>query len=178
MSSLQDQLLKAGLVSKDKAVKANSAKRKKAKINRKHKIEELDQDKAAAEKMMAEQAEKARQLNQQKNQAAEEKAIFAQIKQLIQSNSQALGSPQISFNFTDDNKIKKLDVSNQVHRHLSNGLLAIAKEKDSYYLVPHKIAEKISQRAPDVIIPLNQQAEEIAEDDPYADYQIPDDLMW
>jgi uncharacterized protein len=178
MSSLQDQLLKAGLVSKNKAVQTNSAKRKKAKINRKHKIESIDEDKLAAEKLMAEQAEKARLLNQQKNQQAEQKAIQAQIKQLIQTNSQSLGKPQISFNFTDNNKIKKLEVSNQVHKHLSNGLLAIAKDDQQYHLVPSKVAEKIAQRSKQAIIPLNQPKETPDEDDPYADYQIPDDLMW
>ena len=49
MSSLQDQLLKAGLVSKDKATKAKSAKRKQAKINRKHKIESEGNEEAHEE---------------------------------------------------------------------------------------------------------------------------------
>lgn len=178
MSSLQDQLLKAGLVSKNKAVQTKSAKRKQAKINRKHKIDSVDQDKVAAEKLMAEQAEKARQLNQEKNRQAEQKAIQAQIKQLITSNSQSTGKPQISFNFTDNNKIKKIEVSNQIHKHLSNGLLAIARDGEQYFLVPNKVAEKIAERSASVIIPLESTTEEIDGDDPYADYQIPDDLMW
>jgi len=178
MSSLQDQLLKAGLVSKDKATKAKSAKRKQAKINRKHKIETVDEAKLAAEKLMAEQAEKARQLNQEKNAKAEEIAIIAQIKQLIEVNQQSSGKPQITFNFTDNGKIKKLEVSNSIHKHITNGLLAIARFNDNYSLVPKIVAEKIKQRSEDFILPLNIEIETIAEDDPYADYQIPDDLMW
>lgn len=178
MSSLQDQLLKAGLVSKNKAIQAKSQKRKQAKISRKHKLDVIDEDKVAAEKLMAEQAEKARQLNQEKNRQAEQKAIQAQIKQLITSNSQPTGKPQITFNFTDSNKIKKIEVSNQIHKHLSNGLLAIAKDGNQYHLVPSKIAEKIAQRSATAIIALDAPTEEIEEDDPYADYQIPDDLMW
>ena len=42
MASLQEQLLKAGLTTKDKATKAKSAKRKQNKVNRKHKIEIVD----------------------------------------------------------------------------------------------------------------------------------------
>jgi len=178
MSSLQDQLLKAGLVTKDKATKTKSAKRKQAKINRKHKIETIDEDKLAAEKLMAEQAEKARQLNQEKNARAEEVAILAQIKQLIEVNQQSLGKPQISFNFTDKDKIKKLEVSNQIHKHLTRGLLSIAQYNNHYFLVPKGVAEKIAQRSDEYIIPMNIEPEEIDEDDPYADYQIPDDLMW
>jgi uncharacterized protein YaiL (DUF2058 family) len=178
MSSLQDQLLKAGLVSKDKATKAKSAKKKQAKINRKHKIETVDENKLAAEKLMAEQADKARKLNQEKNAKAEEIAIIAQIKQLIDVNQQSKGKPQVSFNFTDADKIKKLDVSNEIHKHLSNGLLSIACYDNRYFLVPKAVAEKIIQRSSDFIIPLSIEVEAVSEDDPYADYQIPDDLMW
>ncbi len=178
MSSLQDQLLKAGLVSKDKATKAKSAKRKQAKINRKHKIETIDENKQAAEKQMAEQAEKARILNQEKNAKAETIAIQAQIIQLIQTNQQNTGKPSVTYNFTDNNKIKKLGVSKEINKHISYGLLAIARFNNGYALVPKMVAVKIQQRSDDVIIPLNYEEPEVLEDDPYAEYQIPDDLMW
>lgn len=178
MSSLQDQLLKAGLTTKDKANKAKGAKRKQQKIARKQKQPQVDESKLAAEKAMAEQAERARELNQQKNAKAEEKALLAQVKQLVESNQQAYGKPAISFNFSDNGAIKKIEVSNEIHRHLSNGLLAIAKINNEFFLVPKLIAEKIMQRREDIIITLNDQVEEVDEDDPYADYQIPDDLMW
>jgi uncharacterized protein YaiL (DUF2058 family) len=44
--------------------------------------------------------------------------------------------------------------------------------------VPAVVADKIKQRDESVV--LSQQAvnTDIDEDDPYADYQIPDDLMW
>lgn len=178
MSSLQDQLLKAGLTTKDKANKAKGAKRKQQKIARKQKQPQVDESKLAAEKAMAEQAERARELNQQKNAKAEEKALFAQVKQLVESNQQTYGKPAISFNFSDSGAIKKIEVSNEIHRHLSNGLLAIAKINNQFFLVPKLIAEKIMQRREDIIITLNDRVEEVDEDDPYADYQIPDDLMW
>ncbi len=178
MSSLQDQLLKSGLVSKDKLIKNKSAKRKQNKINRKHKIETVDENKVSAEKTMAENAEKARHLNQQKNAKSEEIAIIAQIKQLIETNQQRTGKPQVTFNFTDENKIKNIEVSNEIHKHISHGLLAIVRFNNNYSLVPRKVAEKITQRSNNFVIDLNIQAEIVAEDDPYADYEIPDDLMW
>jgi len=178
MSSLQDQLLKAGLVSKDKATKSKSAKRKQAKINRKHKIESVDEAKVEAERTMQDQAEKDRKLNQEKNAKAEEVAVIAQIKQLIQVNQQAFGKPQIAFNFSEDGKIKKLELSNEIHKHLTRGLLAIARFNGNYSLVPKRVAEKIQQRSDHFIVALNLEIETVDEDDPYADYQIPDDLMW
>jgi len=180
MASLQEQLLKAGLTTKDKATKAKSAKRKQNKVNRKHKIEVIDENKEAAIKAQEEQAERARQLNKEKNAIAEEKAVLAQIKQLVEVNKQPLGKPSVSFNFSDNGAIKKLEVSNEIHKHLTNGLLAVSKQGNSYALVPKAIAEKINLRSTEFIIILNDkvQSEEVDEDDPYADYQIPDDLMW
>ncbi len=178
MSSLQDQLLKAGLVSKDKATKAKSAKRKQTKINRKHKIEHVDEARGSAEKTMAFRAEKDRQLNQEKNAKAEQIAILAQIKQLIEVNQTPRGKAQVIFNFSDKGKIKKLDVSNEIHKHITIGLLAIARLGNDYSLIPKMVAVKIQQRLEGYIIPLNTEAQTVDEDDPYADYQIPDDLMW
>ncbi len=178
MSSLQEQLLKAGLTTKDKANKVKGAKRKQNKINRKHKLDSVDKDKQAAQQIITEQAERARELNKTKNALAEEKAIVAQIKQLIETNQQPMGKPTTHFNFSDNGSIKKLEVSGEVHKHLSNGLLAISRFADGYALVPKMVANKISQRSEDFIIILNDSLDEPDEDDPYADYQIPDDLMW
>ncbi|WP_185964282.1 DUF2058 domain-containing protein [Aliikangiella marina] len=178
MSSLQDQLLKAGLTTKDKANKAKSAQRKKKKIARKQKQDIVDESKLAAEQLIAEKADKARELNQIKNAEAEEKAVLAQIKQIIDSNQQDTGKPAVSFNFSDNGAIKSLDVSNEVHRHLSNGRLAITRLDGAYKLIPTPVAAKIMQRSDDFIVLINEPTEEVSEDDPYADYQIPDDLMW
>lgn len=178
MSSLQDQLLKAGLTTKDKANKAKSEQRKKKKVARKQKQDIIDESKLAAEKSMAEKAAKARELNQIRNAEAEEKAILAQIRQIIESNQQDIGKAAVTFNFSDNGAIKKLEVSNEIHRHLTNGQLAIARYDDSFKLIPKPVAEKIMQRSEDFIVLINETTEEILEDDPYADYQIPDDLMW
>ena len=49
--SLQDQLLKAGLVDKKKASKAKKQKHKQSKVKQKNKIEAVDEAKVAAEKV-------------------------------------------------------------------------------------------------------------------------------
>jgi uncharacterized protein YaiL (DUF2058 family) len=72
-------------------------------------------------------------------------------------------------------------VNAQMQAHLANGKLAIVKLGESYELVPGPVAEKVGQRDPGAVILRNQvsaTAIEDAEDDPYADYKIPDDLMW
>ncbi|MDH5217795.1 MAG: DUF2058 domain-containing protein, partial [Gammaproteobacteria bacterium] len=57
--------------------------------------------------------------------------------------------------------------------------LAIAKLGGVYELVPTAVAEKIKQRDEQYIITTgNRDEAEPDENDPYADFQIPDDLMW
>jgi len=64
-----------------------------------------------------------------------------------------------------------------MHEHLTQGQLAIVKSVEHYEIIPKAVAEKISQRDASAIILLNDGVEEEI-DDYYADFEIPDDLMW
>lgn len=180
MSSLQDQLLKAGLVDEKKAKKVKKDKRKATKQQHKSKTVAVDETKAAAAQARAEKAERDRRLNEERKADAERKAIAAQIKQLIEMNRQPKGTSgkdEVAYNFTDGKQIKKIYVSEEVQGLLTRGRLAIVKLGEGYELVPSPVAEKISQRDESYVIS-QAVAQEVDEDDPYADYQIPDDLMW
>lgn len=187
MSSLQDQLLKAGLVDDKKAKQAAKEKRKKsktAKHNAKHKIEtSADEAKLAREKAKVEKAERDRALNKERDAAIEQKAIAAQILQLIENHKirkHSVGEEQ-EYNFSDDKKIKKIIVDPKVNRQLVLGQVAVVKWARGYEIVPRVVAEKIQQRDASSVVLLNTQSGEVdsvEEDDPYKDYQIPDDLMW
>ncbi|THB71929.1 MAG: DUF2058 domain-containing protein, partial [Gammaproteobacteria bacterium] len=84
-----------------------------------------------------------------------------------------------AYSFTDGTKIKQVYVSAKIQQHLSSGLLVIAKFGEGYELIPAKVAEKIEQRDAEVIIKTaDDTSSTVDENDPYADYQIPDDLMW
>lgn len=181
MSSLQDQLLKAGLVDAKKAKKNQKDKRKADKVQKKSKQEVVDENKLQAQKTRDEKAARDRELNAQRQAEAERKAILAQIKQLIQMNAQSKGHGDIAYNFTDGKQIKKIYVNAEVQRLLTRGRLAIAKLGEGYELVPTPVAEKIAERDDTFIVSLSEVSAEVAgedEEDPYADYQIPDDLMW
>lgn len=178
MASLQEQLLKAGVVDKKKAKKIKLAKYSQSKkIPKGH--TQLDENKLQAKEALAEQVAKDKALNKEKKRVAEAKAIQAQIIQLIKSNIVDCKSGEVPYQFTDNNSIKKIYVTEVVQKQLSKGIVAIVKLADTYEVVPAKVAEKISLRDEDIIVLLNDNVEtEIDTDDPYADYQIPDDLMW
>ncbi len=56
----------------------------------------------------------------------------------------------------------------------------IAKENDSYAFLPKALAERINSKMEGFIIVNNAEKNEATtdEEDPYAAYVIPDDLMW
>lgn len=183
MPSLQDQLLKAGLVNDKKAKQVKKEKRKQANVERRSKEIMLDEAKVAAEAARLDKIEKDRALNRQREEASQRKAIAAQIKQLIQNHhkSKTDGPGEVEYNFTDGKTIKKIVVSHLVQRQLVSGILVVAKQDDGYYLVPTVVAEKISQRDASLIIQPQETASKDSvadENDPYKDYIIPDDLMW
>ncbi|MCL4108015.1 UNVERIFIED_CONTAM: hypothetical protein GTU68_017043 [Idotea baltica] len=182
--SLQDQLLGAGLIQKQKA--------KNIQTEQKNEAAEL------AEKARLEEQKKSQALNKQRKQEAEQKAVQAQVRQMIEMNSikkldaKADEDSAQTYNFTDDSKIKTMLVSVENHALISRGIIAIAKlstnseNESEYRLIPAEAARKIIERDSESIVLLNDYASKDAadnqddsdEDDPYADFKVPDDLMW
>lgn len=176
-NSLQDQLLAMGLTNQKKAKAAEKEKKKNAKNARKGE-EVVDHVKVAAEKARQEKLERDKALNAEKKAQDEAKAIAAQIKQLIQMNAIS-AEGEVAYNFTAGKKIKKVHVTEDIQDRLSRGKLAIAGLDNTYVVIPLGVADKIRQRDEACFIYIAENtSQEPDEDDPYADYQIPDDLMW
>lgn len=178
MASLQDQFLKAGLVSQKKVKQANQEKSKQKKDERRTGVQAVDEVRLAALETQRKNAERARELNAQRDAAAKQKAILAQIAQMVQQSRQSRGGGDIAYNFTHDGKIKRLFVSAAVQADLIAGRLVIVCQGESVELVPRVIADKIAERDASLVVRVNKPSTEVDADDPYADYKIPDDLMW
>ena len=147
--SLQDQLLKAGLVDDKKAHKIKKNKQKQTRQKQKNKLETTDEAKLAAQQ-----------------------------GQLVEMNRQPREAGDIDYSFTDSTLIKRMHVTAPQAKQLGEGRLCIIKMDGQYELIPTLVAEKIQQRDESAIILSNPSTEEPDEDDPYADYKVPDDLMW
>jgi uncharacterized protein YaiL (DUF2058 family) len=178
--SLQEQLMGSGLVDKKKAKtiqKEKRAQRKKLPKGQEH----VDEVTLRAAELKKEKADKDRELNRLREQQKNIKAIQAQIKQLIESNS-ITSDGDIGFQFSVDKKIKKIYISADQQTHLLKGRLAITSIVGEFKLVPSVIAEKLLERDKNTVVYLqdkSQQEDTVEdEDDPYKDFQIPDDLMW
>lgn len=179
-NALQDQLLKAGLIDKNKANRAKSMKHKKMKHQRSNNQVIVDEAKLLAEKAIQEKSQRDRELNRQRNEKAQKKAIIAQIKQLIHVNKVSKGNgDDLAYNFEDNKNIKRVYVTQDTHDAIALGKLAIVKIEGQYEIVPGPVADKIKLRDESYIILRNDASQKDEEsDDFYADYEIPDDLMW
>jgi len=175
--TLQEQMLKAGLVTSKKMAKVQRTA-KKSRVQAREAREAVEENKKA-------QLERDKQLSEQQKQAALSKEYKAQVKQLIEMNKIDISKGNIDFNFTDNNFIKKIAVDKLTQAQLISGRLAIARlvaeagRESEYAIIPAVVADKIAQRDASYIVlncELSQETKD--EDDPYADFVIPDDLMW
>lgn len=178
MASLQDQFLKAGLVNQKKVKQVNQQKTQQRKAERRGEATDVDEAKLAAQETQRRNAERARELNAQRDAAAKQKEIAAQIAQMVQQSRQSKGGGDIAYNFTHDNKVKRIYVSAAIQAHLVAGRLAIVCLGEANELVPRVVADKIAERDASLVVRVSQSSAETDPDDPYAEYQIPDDFTW
>ncbi|WP_394175622.1 DUF2058 domain-containing protein [Thalassotalea litorea] len=184
MASLQDQLLKAGLTTKQKARQANSDKRKRNKQKRSGaEVDVSMQEKVKQDLELArqEKAEKDQQLNAQRQQALAEKEHKHRIAQILEHHSLKGIDGEVKFNFTQDTKVKSLFIDEKTHAALTKGILALCSLDDTLSVVTSQTADKIATLDPACVLvnyETKQEEQTVDEDDPYAQYQIPDDLMW
>lgn len=85
---------------------------------------------------------------------------------------------ELVYNFEHDKKIKRIYINQQMKQQLIDGTLALARIDGRYELVPISVAEKIKQRNEKRVIFIEAEDNQPDEDDPYADFKVPDDLIW
>ena len=178
-NSLQDQLLKAGLVDKNKVNKAKKQHKTQVRQQRNTKGTEVPKPDPERQRELAEKAARDRELNERRNEVRRQREVAAQVKQLVINNRhpRSQNEDDQPFHFENKGKVKRLYVSSHTHKMISDGRLVIVNFNGVFELVPPDVAEKIRQRNPSLVIDLPEEQQPDA-DDPYAQYQVPDDLMW
>ncbi|MCO8045246.1 DUF2058 domain-containing protein [Acinetobacter bohemicus] len=175
-NALQAQLLKAGLVDNKKAKKlSKQAVHEKrtgdsSEAEIKAKIAQDQQEKLAKDQAI-ERAKKAQ---------LQEKELQAAIIQMINQHKICDTDGEISYQFIDNDKIKKVYINQQIYNALVAGSLVIARDNTQYAFLPKALAERINAKMEGFILVNNSEKNEkiTDEEDPYAAYVIPDDLMW
>lgn len=180
-NSLQDQLLKAGLVNTQKLKQTKTDKRKENRQSQGNpKAQEEIRQRVQEE--AAEKARRDRELNLKRQEEIKRREEENSIRQLIHSHRLARTGGDIAFNFQDRERLRRIYVTAEQQRALVSGRLALVRQDAETELVPREVAENLMTRHASLVLVLNHPevrgGQDLAEDDPYAAYQIPDDLIW
>jgi len=166
MSSLSDQLLKAGLVTQEQFEKAatkpknKNNKKKPQTLNKKDssrkkpsaKREQTDLEKFYKERAKIERKEKQDAIRAKKEAARIKKETNAKINSLISKNLLNDESAVIRYNFVVGTTIKYLFVTEQQQEQLTKGELAITFMGGKRSLVPVEIGNEILKLNPNKIV--------------------------
>ena len=186
LNALQEQLLKAGLAKKSKAAEAAREQEKARRGEAPSAAAEIQRE---AERVREEKAERDRALAAAQKAEAQAKALRAQARQ-ITHDKRVVAKGDIEYRYAVDGAIRSLLVDDATRRQLANGQLVIVRFDDGVALLPRPAAEKVRERAPELIVLDNRSADGDAasdaatpsgnaEDDAYyAQFTVPDDLVW
>ncbi len=178
---LQEQLLKAGLVKKSKLAEVAREQNR-----ARHGKQPAAPNEAAlaAERARAEKVERDRALAAAQRATAVVAELRAQARQIIE-DKKVPRSGENEYRFTADGAIRTLLVNDDLRRQLSSGALVVARLDERYELLPRAAGHKVRERAPEMIVLDHGQPADAAgeaassEDDAYyAQFKVPDDLVW
>jgi len=179
--SLKDQLLKAGIASRKQAKEVELEQRRKRKQGQKGPAKEDLERAAAIEAARLEKLEKDRELNERRKHEQAERATLAEIRQLAKQHGiRPPREADVRYNFVWENRVRSLWIDEPLRAQLAAGTLALVAVDQAFVLVPAAIGERICQRAPGVLVQTDEGPSRKSgdEDDPYANFPIPDDLHW
>ncbi len=177
-SSLRDQLIQAGLATEKRARQIEQQQRPRGEGGRRPAATTHPHQKDAARQAQAQKAARDQELNRQQQIKAEKKARRAEVRQLVEQAKLPRVESEDRFNFVDERKIHYVLVDAVLRERLNRGELAIARSGSRYEIVPAEAAARIRERDANAIIKLPDVTASAAADDPYKDFQVPDDLRW
>jgi len=179
-NDLREQLLKAGLVTKGQVREAEAFVRKKSKQAR-HGGKPSPQEAARQKSLQARtaKAERDRELNRRKEEARQKKALRAQVRSFLDDHRRNDPKGETAFNFAIGGRVKHVYVNTEQLTALTGGRLVVASVFNRQHILSPEDGERLRKLMPEAaIFVAEDKPEEPAEDDPYAEYKIPDDLMW
>ncbi len=178
---LQEQLLKAGLVKKSAVAQAA---REQVKAAHAKGPKGPSQSQIEAERARAEKAERDRQIAAERNAQRRAAELRAQALQIINDKRVPL-TGEIEYRFEHGGAIRTLLMTEALRKQVIDAALVVVVHGDGYALLPRAAAAKVRERD-DSLVALDNAARDYvepstgnAEDDAYyAQFQVPDDLVW
>lgn len=187
-NALQAQLLKAGLVKKSQVSQVANQQAKARVDKHDHKAAaiaaEAELARIEAEKARLEKVERDRQIAAERNAERRANELRAQARQII-ADKKVLAKGEAEYRFNDGEVIRTLLMTEAVRKQVIDAALVIVRDGEGYCLLPRVAAVQVRERAPELIVLDNAGRDYVepstgnAEDDAYyAQFQVPDDLVW
>lgn len=179
--SFQDQLLALGLVDKKKAKEARKEQhQKKTKKSGKQQPPVIDENVLLARKAEEKKKARARQLNAEREAKLRKRADDARVRQLVEQNKLEKDDRGVAYRFNVQGKIQRVFVNQETADRLSVGRLGIVGLGDTFEVLPKDTIDRITEISDRVYTNLVTVDKEKSTDpdDPYAEFEVPDDLMW
>lgn len=201
--SLQQQLIRAGLVTQERAEELNKPKPKRAPNKRQNpkgakgsaasgkkgpqRERKSPNNKRPAQSHEAKKTAKAAKAAEVEAKAEAELAakreLKAKIKTLIEENSVTEFTGELTFSYVVGDRIRQLFVTQEYLDKISKGELAITRLNRQTHLVTPEVSEQLLALNPQWLVVFNDPSKEQpqvpnTEEDPYAEYKVPDDLHW
>jgi uncharacterized protein YaiL (DUF2058 family) len=176
-NSLQEQLLKAGLVDEQKLKEARTKKRKTPK---KGSVRSSggEEERVRARQAAAEKAARDRELNRRLQEETHRRAEANELRQLIHANRLPRRDGDVPYSFQDGQALKRIYVTAEQQRGLARGRLAVVRQDTGYEVIPAEIADRVRARNSSLVLVHNRPEAETSEEGDYAEFKVPDDLMW
>ena len=180
--SLREQLLAAGLGSKQQAKNARDHQHQQQRQPR-PKGAPTPSATPAADLAHAEKLARDRELNRRQQAKAEARALLGQIRQWADQDKLPPVQSDEAFSFVDEGKVRRVRVDAERRGQIQRGEVVIIRVGDRYEQLRATAAERIRQRDASVVIDLGPTHAAPAEaapqgEDPYKDFVVPDDLVW
>ena len=179
--SLRDQLLKAGLATPEQARRTTKKPGKKTgnKSSKKVRAQQtLTPEQQAAKEAARKKAERDKALEAKRKKREQLLDMDNTVRQLVERHGLKRPDDGETYNFMLDGRIHSLQVTAEQRGDLAAGRLSIVSRAGIHHIVPHPIGDRIAEQVPEWVWRVKPDSDDADPDDPYADYKVPDDLIW
>ena len=195
--SLRDELLKAGLVTREQAARAERGSRPPAEPAKSKtagrtqgKTQDRTQDRTRSRATRHSSRREPRDPSKQRPSALVEpsipdpeervKQLNVEIRRILDTEAEkAEPESDTPFHFARGDRLKRLYVSEDQRKRLSDGELAIVGFRGRHHLVPRRAGERVRELRPEVFVFIAAgEAGADAVEEGYEGYEIPDGLVW
>ncbi len=178
-SSFQEQLVKLGLADKKQLAKAKKTRYQEKKKRPEKKTALQEENERLANEALRKKRERAHQLNQEREARRREREKAAKIRQIIETGRLEKDDKGVAYRFVDQKKIYRVFVSRDLVSQLEKGQAGVVRLGEGYEVCPAAVIAKIKELDASLVVSFHETSQKVSdEDDPYAGYEIPDDLDW